>query len=48
MAIVQQIERAAEVVATARIDAAMITLGGGPRRFPAEIAAKLGPFVQAP
>jgi acyl-CoA thioester hydrolase len=44
----QSITRDGEILATAHLEAALITLGGGPRRFPSTVLAKLEPWVQAP
>ncbi len=44
----QQIERNGEIIASATLEAALITLNGGPRRFPADILAKLEPWLVPP
>jgi acyl-CoA thioester hydrolase len=46
MIIVQQIERGAEVLAKAQLEIALINIGGGPRKLPAEAAAKLNPLLK--
>jgi acyl-CoA thioester hydrolase len=46
MKIRQQIERDGEVVAKAWLEAALITMMGGPRRFPPEVMDKLKGWIK--
>ena len=48
MMISQVMERGASVVATAELEVALINLDGRPRKLTAELAAKLGPWLQTP
>lgn len=41
----QALERGDEVIAKVRVEAALINLDGRPRKFPADIADKLSPFI---
>lgn len=41
----QEIYKGAELLCTARIEAAVITLDGRPRRIPADIREKLQPYL---
>jgi acyl-CoA thioester hydrolase len=45
LVISQAITRGEEVVATAQVEAACITLAGRPRRAPADLVAKITPFL---
>jgi acyl-CoA thioester hydrolase len=42
----QVMERAGDVMATAEIEAALISFDGRPRKIPADLAAKLAPWLQ--
>lgn len=44
----QEIYKGAELLCTARIEAAVITMDGRPRRIPADIRAKMEPYLRAP
>lgn len=46
MIIAQKIERGAEVLAKAQLEIALITIGGGPRKLPVDVAAKLNPRLK--
>lgn len=48
MVIAQQMERGGQVIARAQIEAALITVGAGPRKFPSSVAAKLEAWLQQP
>jgi acyl-CoA thioester hydrolase len=48
MMISQVMERDSAAVATAELEVALINLDGRPRKLTAELAAKLGPYLQAP
>lgn len=48
MMIEQVMERDEAIVATAELEVAMISLDGRPRKLPSDLAAKLGPWLQAP
>ena len=43
----QEIYKGAELLCTARIEAAVITLDGRPRRIPADIRSRLQPYLNA-
>ena len=43
----QEIHKGADLLCTARIEAAVITLDGRPRRIPADIREKLQPYLSA-
>jgi len=42
----QQIERGDTILAKARLEIALVTIGGGPRKITPEIAEKLKPWLQ--
>ena len=46
MIIVQQIERGADVLAKARLEVALISIGGGPRKLPPAVLAALIPLLE--
>lgn len=46
MVIRQQIERDGEVLARAHLEAALITMNGGPRRFPPDVMEKLRAWIK--
>jgi acyl-CoA thioester hydrolase len=48
MVISQVMERGEAVVATAELEVALINLDGRPRKLTADLAAKLGPWLQRP
>jgi acyl-CoA thioester hydrolase len=43
----QEIFRGSDLLCTGRIEAAVITMDGRPRRIPTDIKAKLGPYLTA-
>ena len=46
MIIVQQIERGDDVLAKARLEVALISIGGGPRKLPPAVLAALIPLLE--
>lgn len=48
MVISQTVERAGAILATAAVEAVSIDLDGRPRRLPADVAAKLAPWLIPP
>ncbi|MCC6919463.1 MAG: tol-pal system-associated acyl-CoA thioesterase [Alphaproteobacteria bacterium] len=44
----QQVVKGADLLATARVEAAVITLDGRPRRVPKDIVEKMTPYLSAP
>lgn len=44
----QEVFKGADLLATARVEAAIITLDGRPRRIPQDIAAKMAPYLTKP
>jgi acyl-CoA thioester hydrolase len=48
MVIRQAIERGEETIATAYLEAALVTQNGGPRRFPPDVMQKLQAWLKAP
>lgn len=47
LVISQQIERGDAILAKARLEIALVTIGGGPRKITPEIAALLKPWLQS-
>lgn len=45
MRIHQSLERGGETIATAKVEAVLISLDGRPRRIPPELAAKIAPYL---
>ena len=45
VSILQRIERGGELLVSAEVDCAVITMGGRPRRPPASLAKALGPYL---